>query len=93
MASAQKILGDLGAQLQRMISTGTKLIAGGALYAADAPGTGTASTSGPFPNPGEAFINTITDMTRNLQGISSLLREMNGQWSRILETGTKMISG
>lgn len=40
-----------------------------------------------------AVIAQVSTMTRQINGIQSILQELNGQFSRMIATGTRMVSG
>jgi len=88
LTNIQRTIMDMTNQLQRMIQTGTRIVTG-PLYADNGMGL----PQLPNPNIADAALKTFNDWSQQLQSISGVLREMNQQWSRVIETGSKIMTG
>lgn len=87
LTNIQRTIFEMTNQLQRMVETGTRIIAGPLHYDSnDAPQL-------PNPNIAEAAFKTFSEWTQQLQSINGVLRELNQQWSRVIDTGSRMITG
>jgi len=84
LTSVQRTILDINGQLQRMIETGTRMITGPAFYA---------DNEITPPNIAESTLKVLEDWTKQLQGISGVLRDIQQQFSRTVETGSRMITG
>ena len=87
LSNIQRTIFEMTNQLQRMIETGSRIITGPLHY--DDSG----APQLPNPNIAEAALKTFSDWTHQLQSINGVLRELNQQWSRVIDTGSRMITG
>jgi len=87
LTNIQRTIFDMTNQLQRMIETGTRIISGPLHY------DNNGAPQLPNPNIADAAFKTFSEWTQQLQSINGVLRELNQQWSRVIDTGSRMITG
>jgi len=88
LTNIQRTIHEMTTQMQRMVETGSRIVTGPLHYADDA-----ALPQLPYPNIPDAAMKTFNDWAQQLQSINSVLREMNQQWSRVIDSGSRMITG
>lgn len=79
----QRTLSEVTSNLQRMVSSGTRIIGGNPMYQAE---------SG-WNNVGSTILASLDDATRQIQSTASVLRDLNSSWSRLIESGSRLVSG
>ena len=85
LTQIQNTIQQVTGQLQRVVETSTRMITGPALLYQEAlPGTG---------NVIESILKTFQSWSAQLEQMNGVLRGMNKQWNRVIETGTRMITG
>lgn len=84
LTQVQNTIQSVTGQLQRMVETSTRMITGPALYQQAGPGTG---------NVVDSLLKTMQSWSSQLDQMNGVLRGMNQQWNRVIETGTRMITG
>jgi hypothetical protein len=87
LTNIQRTIHEMTTQLQRMVETGSRIVTGPLHY------DDNSLPQLPNPNIAEAALKTFGEWAQQLQSINSVLREMNQQWSRVIDTGSKMITG
>ena len=84
-ASAQRVLGELSSQLNRMIQSSTRLVSGL---------DGETTTNAPAgPNPAEAALQAVQQFTQQFASMQRVLGELSGQLNRMITTGTRLVAG
>lgn len=79
LTQVQRVATDMSNELSKMVSSGTQVFTG-----ANRDGSG---------NPTDAAINTLTGLTRQFGEIQNVLRGLSDQFSRMVSSGTRVISG
>lgn len=81
----QNTIQQMTGQLQRVVETSTRMITGPALMYQEA---------GSVPgNVVESILRTFQSWNSQLEQMNGVLRGMSQQWNRVIQTGTKMITG
>jgi len=78
LASVQRVLSDLSQQLNRMIQTGSRLVAG------QEAGSG---------SPAEAALSTLSQITAQFAAAQRVLSELNSQLNRMIQSSTRLVAG
>lgn len=81
LATVQRTLTDITGQLTHIVQTTTRAIGGTGPLAADEPSFG------------EAILGSTADWTRTVDALANVLSDLNNQWNRILEQGSRLVSG
>jgi len=76
----QRVLTDLSAQVNRMIASSTRLVAG------QSAGEGPASI-------GDNAIQSLTQITAQLASVQRVLTDLSSQFNRMIQTGSRLVSG
>ena len=79
LSQVQRVATDMSTELSKILASGTRVFTGD-----NRDGTG---------NPAEAAIGTLTGLTRQFGEIQNVLRSLNEQFSRMVSSGTRVISG
>jgi len=78
LASMQRVMSDLSAQLNRMISSSTRIVSG------QEAGSG---------SPAEAALATLSQMTAQFAAAQRVLGELNSQLNRMIQSSTRLVAG
>ena len=81
-ALIQRTLSEVTSNFQRMVTSGTRIIGGNPMYQAE-----------PWNNVGNTILMSLEDATRQMQATAAVLRDLNGSWSRIISSGSRLIAG
>ena len=81
-ALIQRTLSDVTSNLQRMVTSSTRIIGANPMYQAE-----------PWTNMGETILRSLEDVTRQMESTAAVLRDLNGSWSRLIESGSRLVSG
>lgn len=84
LTQIQNTIQQVTGQLQRVVETSTRMITGPALYQDTLPGSG---------NVIDAVLRTFQSWSAQLDQMNGVLRTMSNQWNRVIQTGTRMITG
>lgn len=84
LSSVQTTMQQLSQQLQRVLESSTRMLTGPSLYQ---------SADQDNNNFVESVLRTLESWAKQLQQMNAVLRTMNGQWNRVIETGTRIITG
>lgn len=82
MVSLQRTLSEISNQVSRMITSASRIATGG-------PGLYQENQT----NYAEAFIRTLTDISKQLSATANVLRDMNSSWNRVIEGSTRLVAG
>jgi len=80
-AAMQRVLSDLSAQLNRMIASSTRLVSG-----QSSDNNGPASI-------GESALSSLSQITSQLASVQRVLTDLSSQFNRMIETGSRLVSG
>lgn len=78
----QRTLSEVTSNLQRMVTSSTRIIGGNPMYQAE-----------PWNNVGNTILGSLEDATRQIQSTASVLRDLNSSWSRLISSGSRLVSG
>ena len=84
LSSVQTTMQQLSQQLQRVLESSTRMLTGPSLYQ---------TPDQENNNFVESVLRTLESWAKQLQQMNAVLRTMNGQWNRVIETGTRIITG
>lgn len=85
LSQIQSTIQQVTRQLQQVVETSTRMITGPALYQSGLPaGAG---------NVIDSILSSFRSWSSQLEQMNGVLRGMSKQWNRVLETGTRMITG